>query len=101
MCILERIEMIRMIHKMVLSSSTGTPLKLARRLEISERNLYHYIAVMKDIGAPIYYCIKSESYKYEFHVEFLSGYSYNKNFLSTIRGGFTFFGRHYNFYKLF
>ncbi len=54
--------------------STGRPSKLAKRLGISERTLYDFLEMMKDLGAPICYCKQSESYYYKekgcFHVRF-------------------------------
>ena len=49
---------------LIRTRSTGTPQELAKRLNMSERNLYHFLDVMKDLGAPIFYCKTRKSYYY-------------------------------------
>lgn len=50
---------------LIRSRSTGSPRKLAQRLDMSERNLYQFLEVMKDLGAPICYCKTYKTYYYE------------------------------------
>ena len=45
--------------------ATGNPKEFARRLGISERSLYEYLNLMKELGAPINYCYIRQSYYYE------------------------------------
>ena len=58
------IRVLKRMDQMIRSRSTGTPEDFARRLAISERSLYNYLSVMKDLGAPIRYSRFSESYIY-------------------------------------
>jgi predicted DNA-binding transcriptional regulator YafY len=52
------------LDSLIRSRSTGTPKKLASRLLMSERNLYHFLDVMRELGAPICYCKTLKSYYY-------------------------------------
>ncbi|MBV4357337.1 HTH domain-containing protein [Pinibacter aurantiacus] len=47
--------------------STGSPKDLAKKLELSERSLYNYINLIRDIGATVKFCQSSNSYYYEEH----------------------------------
>ncbi len=53
------------IDRLIRAKGTGSPQKLARRLEISVSRLYAYIAFMKEQGAPIRYCKFRGTYYYE------------------------------------
>ena len=44
---------------------TGSPVRLARRLHMSERSVYGYIEVLKSLGAPVKYSKYKKSYYYE------------------------------------
>lgn len=59
---------------LIRKKSTGTPTELARRLEMSERNLYYILGTMKMRGAPIAYCKKRKSYYYHQEGQFLIGF---------------------------
>lgn len=54
---------------------TGSPPEFARKLGISERSLYEYLKVLKDLGAPIKWSRQERSYYYtaegQFRVSFL------------------------------
>jgi len=54
---------------------TGSPPEFARKMGISERSLYEYLKVLKDLGAPIRFSRQDHSYYYEidgqFHISFL------------------------------
>jgi predicted DNA-binding transcriptional regulator YafY len=56
---------------------TGAPREFARKLGISERSLYEYLKVLKDLGAPIKWSRPDRSYYYsvegKFHISFYSG----------------------------
>jgi hypothetical protein len=58
-------ELLRRIHKLIDAACTGTPCEFAKRLGISERYLRNIIDEMKDLGAPIDYSRKDETYHYE------------------------------------
>ncbi|MEX0982754.1 MAG: hypothetical protein WD577_11685 [Bacteroidales bacterium] len=58
------IHVLARMDKMIRMRSTGSPEDFAGRLYISERSLYNYLAVMKELGAPLRYSRISESYFY-------------------------------------
>ena len=52
------------INKYITKANTGTPKELAKKMNISERQLYSDIELMKKLGAPIGYCRRRCSYFY-------------------------------------
>jgi hypothetical protein len=56
---------------------TGVPREFARKMGISERSLYEYLKVLKDLGAPIKWSRLDQSYYYavegKFYISFYSG----------------------------
>jgi predicted DNA-binding transcriptional regulator YafY len=52
------------IDKLIQKKNTGNATRLAEKLKISERTVKEFIAVMKELGAPIYYNRKACSYCY-------------------------------------
>lgn len=62
------------VDYLISSRTTGKPAHFAKRLGISERALYDFLAMMRELGAPIAYCKQCESYYYVerggFHVRF-------------------------------
>jgi predicted DNA-binding transcriptional regulator YafY len=58
-CRLERID------HLIRSKATGTPVELASRLGLSERCIYNYISLLKDMGAPIKFCRLRNTYYYD------------------------------------
>lgn len=61
---------LELVHFLIKTKSTGTPSKLAQRLQISERALYDFLDMMRDLGAPIAYCKQCRTYYYEEDVQF-------------------------------
>lgn len=59
------------INTLIKRKSTGTPKELAEKLKISERTLYNYINIMKELGAPIKYSKSRCSYYYEVQGSFI------------------------------
>lgn len=57
-------ERLQTIDYLIRIKGTGTPAQLAKRLRISERTLYEFLKMMKDLGAPIEYDRYKESYYY-------------------------------------
>lgn len=53
------------INHLIKTKATGNPRQLSQRLHISERLLYQYIALLKEMGAPIQYDRFRETYFYE------------------------------------
>jgi len=64
MIILGVFDQLRRMDLMIRSRSTGTPEEFARRLGISVRSLYNYLALMKETGAPIRYSRTKRTYIY-------------------------------------
>lgn len=56
---------IKRIDHLIRIKGTGNPPQLASKLGISERSIYEYLNLMKDLGAPIKYCHVRESYYYD------------------------------------
>ena len=57
---------IKKIHSMILSKSTGKPKELALKLNVSERTIYNYIHFMRSgLKAPIKYNRLKDSYQYD------------------------------------
>lgn len=66
--ILERLER---IDRLIRIKGTGTPAELAARLKMSERNIYQYLNLMKDLGAPIKFDPFRETYYYSEDGQFI------------------------------
>lgn len=64
MKLLEYIDRIKIIHKLIRESRTGTPENLARRLSISTSRLYVVLDELKLMGAPIEYSRQLQTYYY-------------------------------------
>lgn len=87
MTLLKKLEMIERIDGLIRRKASGTPSILASRLNISERCLFKTLNLMKEMGAPIYYCISRESYIYEYEVDFLVGFKHKNSQTKKIVGG--------------
>lgn len=74
MKLLESLERIDRIDNLIRRKATGSPKSLAQKLEVSERSIHRLIEMMKNMGAPIYYCISRQCYCYEEKVEFRFGF---------------------------
>ncbi len=59
------IERFKRIDQIIANKSSGTPSQLAAKLDISESTLFEFIAVMKELGAPIQYDRQHLRYYYE------------------------------------
>lgn len=66
--ILERLER---IDRLIRIKGTGTPAELAARLKMSERNIYQYLNLMRDLGAPIKFDPYRETYYYSEDGQFI------------------------------
>jgi predicted DNA-binding transcriptional regulator YafY len=53
------------IDYLIRIKATGTPSQLAERLGMSERSVYEYINLMKELGAPIKFNSYRQSYYYD------------------------------------
>jgi predicted DNA-binding transcriptional regulator YafY len=64
--VLMQIEKMQYLIHLIAQSSTGTPLQLANRLEVSERMVYVYINILKrQCGAPVRFNKLRGHYEFE------------------------------------
>lgn len=88
---LKQIQRIERLHQLLRLKATGSPKECALKLDISERQLYNTLELMKALGAPIYYDIAIGTYCYEYEVECSFGFpvkpSVNKTTISHLKGG--------------
>ncbi len=63
------------LDQFIRQKGTGSPPEFARKMGISERSLYEYLKVLKDLGAPIKWSRQDQSYYYsidgQFYISFL------------------------------
>ena len=63
------------LDQFIRQKGTGSPPEFARKMGISERSLYEYLKVLKDLGAPIKWSREDRSYYYtmegQFRISFL------------------------------
>ena len=63
------------LDQFICQKATGSPPEFARKMGISERSLYEYLKVLKDLGAPIKWSRQDKSYYYstegQFRISFL------------------------------
>ncbi len=63
------------LDQFIRQKGTGSPPEFARKMGISERSLYEYLKVLKDLGAPIKWSRQERSYYYsidgKFYISFL------------------------------
>ena len=63
------------LDQLIRQKGTGSPPEFARKMGISERSLYEYLKVLKDLGAPIKWSRQEKSYYYsmegQFRISFL------------------------------
>lgn len=57
-------ERLQTIDHLIRIKGTGTPAALAKRMRISERTLFEFLKMMRELGAPIEYDRYKESYYY-------------------------------------
>jgi len=66
--------LIRLDH-LIAHKSTGTPADCANKIGISERSLYDYLKILKEMGAPVRFSRDRRTYFYSegghFHISFL------------------------------
>ena len=66
--------LIRLDH-LISHKSTGTPADCANKIGISERSLYDYLKILKEMGAPVRFSRDRRTYFYSegghFHISFL------------------------------
>lgn len=89
---IKQIQRIERLHQLIKRKATGAPKVCAEMLEISERQLYNTLGLMKELGAPIYFDIVKGSYCYEHKVECSFGF-FEMNTVKELKGSYIQEGR--------
>lgn len=79
MNVISKIKLIERADGLIRRKATGSPDDLSDRLGISTRNIFNLINLMKEMGAPIYFCKNRNSYCYEEEVTFCFGFTTSQN----------------------
>jgi predicted transcriptional regulator len=79
MGILKRIEQVRLLHQLIQTENTGTPLELSKRLHICRSTLYNIIDELKSYDAPIEYSRARKAFFYTHSFELNLRYSLEDN----------------------
>jgi biotin operon repressor len=58
------IESLERLHSLIKRGATGSPKQLARRLEVSERQVYRHIDQLKGMGLPVDFHKQRQTYHY-------------------------------------
>ena len=61
---LKQLERLRKAHKLIKQENTGTPVEFAKKLHVSERELYRILEYLKEVDAVISFSRTSNSYYY-------------------------------------
>jgi predicted DNA-binding transcriptional regulator YafY len=75
---LKSLELVERMDQLIRMKATGTSRELAGKLGISKSTVYAYMALMKDLGAPLYYCKKTRSFCYSYEVRFIFGFELDR-----------------------
>lgn len=67
----DQLAILQRLHALIRIKGTGTPKQLYGRLDISRSALFRYLNVLRNLGAPIYYCSHRRSYCYEYNFELI------------------------------
>jgi hypothetical protein len=62
---LKQLERLRRTHRLIQEEKTGSPKDLAKRLHISERQVYLIMEQLRELDAPVRFCRHSKTYYYE------------------------------------
>ncbi len=53
------------LDALIRTKATGNPKQLAKKMSLSERAVLQYIRMLKEMGCPVKFCRKRNSYYYE------------------------------------
>lgn len=79
--------LLQRIDHLVRTRATGTPKRLAERLQISQRNMFRLISDLREQGFPIAYDKQAETYYYSEPVKIEISILVGNENLMHIRGG--------------
>jgi DNA-binding Lrp family transcriptional regulator len=68
MKLFEEVNLLQRLDQFFRLKATGTPCELAQKLGLSERQVRRIIEELKDLGMPIEYCKKRQTYLYKENV---------------------------------
>lgn len=75
MTIIDQIKRIERLDHLIRSKATGTPAELAKKLGISQSQMYYLLKIFREeMDAPVYYSRKHQSYCYQMNVRFNFGF---------------------------
>jgi hypothetical protein len=98
MSFLKYLHRLERIDDLIRRKATGNPKEFANKMSLCRSALMGYIREMKELGAPIAYCRRRESYYYEEEKELFIGFAKNrlaKEQERAIGGGTNFFQRYF------
>ncbi|THU39311.1 HTH domain-containing protein [Niastella caeni] len=78
----EIIERFQHIDTLIQEHKTGTPSELAGTVGVSERTIYKYIRLMKNLGAPIAFNTLTKTYYYTLEGSFICAFSFSEKSVS-------------------
>ncbi len=64
MKIIELVERLNRVHKLILNKKTGRPDDFAKTIKVSKSQIFNYLDYIRDFGAEITYNSSAESYEY-------------------------------------
>ena len=67
---------LKRMDQLIRTKSTGNPADFAGRLSLSERSIYNYLSLLREMGAPVKYSRAEESYIYDDEGQFVIGFKY-------------------------
>lgn len=91
MKLLEQLERLRLMHKLIKEEETGSPDEFANKLNVGKRQLYNLMDDLKLLGAPIRYNTISKTYYYETECKIKIDFDIDileENAQKSISGGF-------------
>jgi predicted DNA-binding transcriptional regulator YafY len=74
----EILERFQHIDTLIQEHKTGTPAELAGIVGVSERTIYKYIRLMKNVGAPIAFNAMTKTYYYTIEGSFVCAFSFSE-----------------------
>lgn len=91
MKLLQQINLIERIDQLIRMRATGNPKELAEHLELSQASVFRLIEAIKELGAPVEYNLRYQSYVYLEDVNFQCGFflsELNRDEAREINGGY-------------
>ncbi|WP_339812785.1 hypothetical protein [uncultured Imperialibacter sp.] len=65
MAVFDLMSKLEKLDYLIRSKSTGTSKSLSKKLGVSERQVFNYLTLFKDLDAPVTYCPFRQTYLYE------------------------------------